>query len=193
MSGAPMALSVGVATAILVLASPGMAISQETEADGLPEHREGFWLSGGLGAGFEDEGDAGTALYIRLGGTLGDHWALGFDGIGVAHEVRVLGGGETTLTRSNSLAALYYFPSPRRGFYLKGGVGFSVVDVSTDIAGGPTISVQDDGLGAGFGAGWDLRVGGGNLYLTPNVDVMLQGLDDDVSTLYVVTLGIGFR
>jgi hypothetical protein len=86
---------------------------------------------------------------------------------------------------------LYYF-QPAGGFFAKGGVGFASVTVSEDVGGG-TFTTDDQGLGLTLGAGYDIRIGG-NLYLTPNIDLLYQRFDEDRdNTVWLLTLGIGMH
>lgn len=180
--------SVAALAALLVAPSP---LAAQGDGDpGIRQHRGGFWLSGGLGVGADEEGDVGGAGYLRLGGTLGEHWALGADAVTVTHETE-LGPDlrDETVSHSNSTAALYFFPSLRSGLFLKLGMGIAIMEVSGE-AGDATITVTDEAFGATLGAGWDLQLGDGNLYLTPNVDILAQDMELFFTT---ATVGIGFR
>lgn len=180
------------AAAVLLVAAPAPLAAQEEEP-GLRQHRAGFWLSGGLGLGVNEDRDFGGAGYFRLGGTLGDHWALGFDAVAYTRDAEVRTdppvAADGTLTRSNGTAALYFFPSLESGFFLKGGVGVAVARAEVETQ-GVTISDENSGVGLTAGAGWDLQLGDGNLYLTPNVDVMVGEFE---TFHFLATVGIGFR
>lgn len=167
-----------------LLTTPPAAHAQQTAP------HSGFWLGGGLGVGFNDDGpgdDAGGAGYIRMGGTLSPRWLLGGEAIGMSRDVE----GVTVSQGNATFTALYYFASPG-GPFVKGGVGFASYVVSEDLLGG-TFTTDEEGLGLTFGAGYDLRLGR-NLYLTPNVDVLLQSFDEFAdATALLLTLGIGFH
>lgn len=181
----------GLVPALLLLVLPATPILAQDSDEGIREHRGGFWLSGGLGVGLaEDGGDVGGAGYFRLGGTLGDHFALGADGVGVMEDAD-LGPGFENETRSytNTTAALYYFPSLDRGLFLKAGAGIAGQEVTGE-SGNTTVTVTNEAFAATLGAGWDLQLGDGNLYLTPNFDIMAQDMED---FFFVGTVGIGFR
>lgn len=166
---------------------------------GLAQHRRpartaphsGFWLNGGLGAGVTDEeapgDDVGPAFYLRMGGTPSDKVSLGGEVIGFTRKI-----GDTDVSLGNATFSVLYYPSSPGGFFAKAGAGFASVVVSTDVGSG-TFSADDQGFGLTFGAGWDLRLGR-NLFLTPNVDVLVQSFDEFADTnSFLFTLGIGFH
>lgn len=184
-------LSTLVAALALLAAAP--AATQEGDADAnVP--RSGFWLSGGLGGGVDDEGNGGGAAYLRMGGTLSSRLLLGGDAVGFSRNVESPASGDARMSRSNVTASLLYHLSERSDFFVKGGVGFAYAEFSEDL-GDATVTFEDTGFGVTLGAGHDVQLGDGNLFLTPNLDVLLQGFDgtENVSTLFLLTLGLGFR
>ena len=87
---------------------------------------------------------------------------------------------------------MLYYPASPGGFFAKGGIGFAYATVSEDVGPG-TFTADEQGFGLTFGAGWDFRIGG-NLWLTPNVDVLVQSFDEFAdSNLFLFSLGIGFH
>jgi len=79
-----------------------------------------------------------------------------------------------------------------RDFFVKGGVGFGLVQFPR--------AEDQAGYGMTLGTGWDLRLPA-NLYLTPNVDLMLTvvgtgsveselGSVKPLSSLLLVTVGL---
>lgn len=154
-----------------------------------PAH-SGFWLSGGLGVGLNDDGpgdDAGGAGYIRLGGTPSERILLGGEFIGMSRDVR-----GTQVSNGNATFTALYYPAAPGGLFAKAGVGFASLVVTDELLGG-TFTTDEQGFGITLGAGYDMRIGR-NLYLTPNVDVLLQTFDDFAdSTVLLFTLGIGFH
>ncbi len=154
---------------LLLFLVPGIAEGQAANG------HEGFWIGFGIGGGSakaenEEEALGGGAAYLRLGGTLSQRWLLG-------GEVMAWGRreNEVSYSRGNvSFTALFY-PSATAGFYLKGGIGASYVDISTTII-GPVISVSKGGGGFVLGAGFDIKLGS-NIYLTPNLDWMFQSIE----------------
>jgi len=86
-----------------------------------------------------------------------------------------------------------FFPSASGGLFLKGGIGASYVDVSTDVV-GLDLSLSRGGFGTTFGLGWDVKLGN-NIYLTPNADLLLQAIetaggDDQNTAILTFTLGL---
>lgn len=158
-----------------------------------PAVHNGLWLNGGLGGGStdNDEGglssdeDNGPAAYFRLGGSVSQHILLGGEVIGMTFDR-----DGTDVSFANATFTLVYDPALPGGFFAKGGVGFASVMTSLEIGGG-TFTTDDDGFGLTLGAGYDIRIGG-NLYLTPNIDFILQTYGDDRdASMVLITLGLG--
>jgi hypothetical protein len=122
--------------------------------------RDGFFIGLGFGGGGgEVTGNtdaSGEMGWLTLGGTLSPKVRLAAD----FNSLTVDGGSETVGT--STLSVLYY-PSARGNFFLKGGIGASVVNLHVS---GP----DGSGVGAGtiFGAGYDIRVGR-NISITPQL------------------------
>ena len=174
----------------LVVAVPAIGSAQEANEN----NRGGFWLSGGLGVGHHEE--TGASAYIRMGGTLGERLVLGGESFALAHEE-----GEANVSRGNVTAAVLFYPSARKGLFLKAGVGFASIEYEVSritTRGQPVVITTRDelALGTTFGVGYDIQLGGGNLYLTPNFDALVQypndGISDPEASL-LLTVGIGFR
>jgi hypothetical protein len=173
---------------ILRLVAPVLLLAVlGTQTADAQNRRQGFWISGGIGAGVDNTSDqGGGAGYLRLGGTLG----------------KVLLGGETSvwtrsenganLLRNNTMFTAMVYPSLVGGFFIKGGLGFSVIKVSVDI-GGFSGSVTDQGFGSVLGLGYDIALGP-KVSLTPNVDLMTQtwdpGSGSTTQTMFLFTIGI---
>ena len=158
-----------------------------------PVEHSGLWLSGGLGGGStdNDEGnltsddDSGPAGYFRLGGTVSQHVMLGGEVIGMTFD---RDGADVSF--ANATFTVIYDPALPGGFFAKGGIGFASVMTSLDIGGG-TFTTDDEGFGVTLGAGYDIRIGG-NLYLTPNVDFLLQSYGDGRdASMALFTVGLG--
>lgn len=181
----------GIAAALLVAAAllAGGAAPAAAQSDEAPPPRSGFWLAGGLGGGFDEEGEAGGAGYLRLGGTPNRHWLLGFEGIGFTRDA----GDDATVSHGNATFVALHYPSVTSGWFLKGGVGFATAEIEQDVDPG-TLTIDDEGVGLTLGTGLDLQIGG-NLFLTPGFDVLLQSFDglESVESAYLLTLGIGFH
>ncbi|HET7038317.1 MAG TPA: outer membrane beta-barrel protein [Gemmatimonadales bacterium] len=169
---------------ILVLAClvTAPAAAQRREA-----RHDGFWVGFGLGAGSNltegyDDARLGGAGYVRLGGTVSPTWLVGGE---AAAWVREQNG--RTVSQGNLTATVLVYPV-RRGFYLKGGLGFA----SWSQSAGDTRHTEG-GFGATLGGGYDLQIGD-NLFLTPNFDVLLQVVDSDffqATTGYLILFTLG--
>lgn len=172
---------------VLVLAAVAVG---SAEAQG---RRQGFWISGGLGGGvntaqgLDGERLAGGASYLRLGGALTPQVLLGADIIGWVRSQN-----DVSNIRGNTTIAALFYPSPNGGFFVKGGVGLSVVRVSADVL-GVSVSGTEKGFGSTLGVGVDLPIGR-SVSLTPNLDMLLQrfdaGIGSQTNTLLVFTVGI---
>ncbi len=171
------------ATTVLFLLMPAAMQAQ----DGHP-HRA-FWIGFGIGGGSAKihDSDAGAldggAVYVRLGGTLNQRWLLGGEAIAWGRNE-----DNASYTRSNTTFTAIFYPSSKGGFYLKGGIGASYVDVSTDVL-GPELSVSKGGFGSTFGVGFDIRLGS-NIYLTPNLDWLFQSIELDNGTTQRANIGL---
>jgi hypothetical protein len=154
----------------VLLATSGFAQQAQT--------RQGFWIGGGLGYG-----SLGCNGCDRLGG------ASGYFKLGATLRQNILIGVETNgwtksesgqrLTMGNMSGAAYWYPMPASGLFLKGGVGYSVLDDGF---------TNESGLGLLAGAGYDVRVGR-NMSLTP-VANWFRGSYTGFST-NVLQLGLG--
>ncbi len=133
------------------------------------QNRTGFWLGVGWGVGsadasIDDAAGAGrgggfTGL-VRLGGKIGERTLLGC-------ELRGLTSSETdtTVTVGDVSAAVYFYPAPSSGLFVKGGLGFSVTRIHIT----PTDrdeTARGTGPGLTMGVGYDYRIGT-NVSLTP--------------------------
>ena len=176
-----------IATIVLLgslLLSSGLS-AQEVQA-----HR-GLWGGFGIGGGvnltdtFEDGSLWGFSGYGRIGGTLNQRVLLGAESSGwIGSQDGV------DYSRGNLSALLLFYPSPRGGFYLKGGVGFAYI--TTSISSSTTIdgvfyfnsvSQSKGGFGATAGVGYDVRLGR-NIYLVPAVDWYLQAVGTETSGVF---------
>ena len=145
-----------------------------------PQIREGFWVSFGLGYGSAHEkcdGCADTTVggvtgFVRLGGTLSRRLLLGGEIDGWTHSYG--GSPSSAETLGNVTAALYFYPMPAGGLFLKGGLGFSDYRFSVSGGGG---SVTGLGGGVVAGLGYDIRVGR-NISITPTADFWYGSLGD---------------
>jgi len=141
--------------------------------------REGFWGAIAFGYGhadltaspaFADSARGGSvAVDMKLGGTLSPTVRLG-------GEVNVWVNDVGGLTESvgNFSAAAYFYPAPRSGFFVKGGVGLASFQLSQGNASSTTT-----GFGLLGGVGYDIRLGG-KVSLTP-VANFYWGHDGDMA------------
>jgi hypothetical protein len=150
-----------------------LAFASVASAASHPQERHGFWIGFGFGVGSANvtcddcgSGNRETAAagYLKLGGTLNDHLLLG-------GEVNVWSKKQEgmTLTLSSGAVTLTLYPQPASGFFIKGGVGLSMVDTQFR-EGSATVTIDPGyGLGVIVGAGYDVRVGK-NVSITPAVN-----------------------
>ncbi len=174
------------AASMCLLALFALPVSLFAQDDGRPpaEHA-GLWLSGGLGGGSTSEDDEGPAGYFRIGGSVSQNVLLGGEVAGMTYDL-----DGTNVSFANVTFTALFDPALPGGFFAKAGVGFASVMTSLDIGGG-TFTTDDEGFGVTLGVGYDIRIGG-NLYLTPNLDVLLQTYGDDRdASLVLFTLGLG--
>lgn len=129
----------------------------EGRAQGHPQAREGFFIGLGIGVGSfgcETCGDrqSGVAGHLELGGTLRPDVLLGIETNGWTREE-----GGARLTHSNVSAIVQFYPVATAGFFLKAGMGVSVLETSAsnDVY---SVSTSEEGLGLTGGVGYDIRV-----------------------------------
>ena len=178
-----------VAALLMLTATPARA------ADA-PE-RKGFWIAFGAGYGSAQaecdqcvsEGRVGSFNgTLRLGGTLGSHWLLGWESSGWLQNNSTswlsdaYAPGRTLGT--STVVALYY-PSSSAGFFVKGGLGLSYAGLPprTFCDVGDFCELDSGANGVGFGVtgglGYDVRIGR-RMSLTPEISFAL-GLSRDLS------------
>jgi len=160
------------------------------------QRHEGFWIGFGIGGGvntaenLDDARRGGGAAYVRLGGTLSQKVLLGGElSLWGRQEDTFLGRESLTVTRSNATFTVMFFPSEKGGFFLKGGLG--AANVESEALG---VKVTERGAGTTLGLGYDVRLGR-NLYLTPNIDWLIQTFEQAdgatiSNTLVLFTLGL---
>jgi hypothetical protein len=118
--------------------------------------RQGFWIGGGLGYGSLGcngcDRLGGVSGYLKLGGTLRQNILVGIETNGWTKSEF----GQT-LTMGNMSGAAYFYPMPSNGLFIKGGLGYSILDDGFN---------NESGFGLLAGLGYDVRVGR-NLSITP--------------------------
>jgi len=141
--------------------------------------RQGFWIGGGLGYGSIgcDGCDrlGGASGYLKLGGTLRENVLLGVEMNGWAKSEF----GQT-MAMGNMSGAVYWYPMSTAGLFVKGGLGYSVVDDGF---------MSETGLGLLGGVGYDVRVGR-NLSLTPVANWYRGSFNSGALNVFDVGLGI---
>jgi hypothetical protein len=170
-----------------------MFVGTAGEAQSRQRH-EGFWIGFGIGGGVNASANnderGGGALSLRLGGTLSQKFLLGGEiSAWGRQEDSALGGDPLTVTKSNATFMVMFFPSDAGGFFIKGGIGGA--NVEAESAG---MKVTEQGVGNTLGLGYDIRLGS-NLYLTPNLDWLIQTFENDVgettsNSLFLLTIGL---
>ena len=183
-----------VASSLLVAVGWGGAWATPAWA-GQPPSRKGFWMSFGLGYGSAHaaceqcpSGDrvGSVSGAIRLGGTLGPHWLLGWEGSGWLQNnatgwLPEYGGADRTL--GNSMVVALFYPRSTSGFFVRGGAGLSYAGFSYGDCVGDSCYTYDAANGVGFGAsvaiGYDLRIRP-NKSLTPEL-VYARGFPRDLT------------
>jgi hypothetical protein len=161
--------------------------------------RQGLWGSVGFGTGSRSasadgmvsSGRSGSVTgQFRLGGTIGERTLIG-------GEIDVWTKSESGLTATvgNVSAALYFYPMPDAGLFVKGGVGMGIASAGTN---DNTVTVRGNGAGLIAGVGYDYRIGR-NISLTPTATLFmgwpgpLKYEGEDVFTGYkynVLDLGV---
>ncbi len=168
-----------VATALAAIATD-TAEAQHRSIREVHQH-SGFWLSVGAGGGWEDADftfgnrGRGAAAYLRLGGTVNPHVLFGGE---VLAWFKDREGSEVQRVNVTALAQVY--PSRQGGWFLKGGFG---------VAGHERFGIEREGVATTLGTGFDFRIGG-NFYVTPNVDYMVQFFENETIGTALFTVGL---
>ncbi len=169
------------AVCALLLGSAGAAQAQDAQV------RQGFWIGGGMGYGsmglscdgcLEFEREGGFSGYLKLGGTLRPNVLLGVETNGWTKSE-----GGATVSMGNLSGAAYWYPAPASGFFVKGGLGYSVLDADG------IVESRESGFGLLAGLGYDVRVGR-NLSLTPVANWFRGGFDGGSTNVLQFGLGL---
>ncbi len=169
------------ALAAVLALSAGPVAAQSPNLVEVPD-RDGFWIGFGFGGGWtEFDFDFGTegrgaGGFLRMGGTVNQHVLFGGE---VLFWYREDAGVEVSRGAVTASALLY--PGARSGFFVKPGFGVAVYEIG---------NVSREGVALTLGTGYDFRMGSGNFYVTPNVDLMVQLFDDDTNATLLFTLGV---
>ena len=176
-----------VSAAVLLLVGAAPADAQRTA-----EHR-GYWISFGFGGGsafgddaFSGDSKFGGAGFLRMGGSVSQQLLLGGETIGWGTDQ-----DGVQIGRGALLFTALYYPSPKGGFFVKGGAGFAGRTAEYEVfLGDVTATVTDDqgGVGLGAGLGYDLQVAR-NFFITPALDFVYTGTEGDGASLLMFTVG----
>lgn len=142
-----------------------------------------FWWGFGLGGGWQTwqwtlgtEGGRSGAAYVRLGGTVNQHVLFGA-------EVHTLFNESTPgmdAQRTNVTATALVYPGAEGGWFLKAGFGVAEFEGA---------GADGEGVGITAGSGFDFRIAR-NLYVTPNLDLLMQFYALESNASITFTLGL---
>jgi hypothetical protein len=169
---------------VMVLVASGLSAQR-------PQTRSGFWINLGVGNGSLgcencDGRTSAVSGQLALGGTLSDKLLLGGS---INNWTKEEGG--LTLSASTVTAMVRFYPSATGGFFLSGGLGLATTSANIDIGAfgfENELFLEDNGVGALIGAGYDIRVGR-NISITPFFNG--YGMYMDGGNLNVVQVGVG--
>lgn len=114
----------------------------------------GVGLGGGsFGCGECGQREAGLTGHLKLGGSVSQQLLLGVESSAWTKDE-----GGARLTHANVSAMAQFYPAATSGFFVRGGVGFSTLEIGADVGGG-TISATETGLGLSAVLGYDIRTG----------------------------------
>jgi len=176
---------------LALLAGLCLVVAPVAAAQSHPQTRQGFWIGFGFGYGslsFScDSGCSGSqgavSGYLKMGGTLSPKLLIGGE-----TNAWVKSESGTTFTASNASAAVYFYPSPASGLFLRGGLGYASLSASQ---GGS--SASQSGFGAVFGLGYDVRVGT-NTSITPVANFNWGSIGSGVKqNVFQLAVGVTFH
>ncbi len=176
-----------ISTAALLLLAAAPASAQRTAV------HQGYWISFGFGAGsafgddaFDGDSKFGGAGFLRMGGSPSQQLLIGGEMIGWGTDQ-----DDVQIGRGALMFTALYYPSPKGGFYLKGGAGFAGRSAEWTVqVDGFEATIKDDqaGIGLGVGLGYDIQLGG-NFFLSPALDFVYTGTEGDGASLLLFTVG----
>jgi hypothetical protein len=181
------------AARLLVPVSALVCLAASAASAQRPQTRQGFWIGFGFGggsAGVSFTGsdtanlgrETGFTGYLKIGGTLSPKVLLGGESAGWTKTE-----SGATLQMSTLTAAVYFYPAPATGFFVKGGPGFSYQRADSG-------TQEYDGTGFGFmlGVGYDIRVGR-NISLSPVAGFYWGSIGDVTRKGVGTTSGFGLK
>ena len=151
-------------TVACVLAAIAISAQDSTAQMNAPA-RDGFFIGLGLGGGsFGCSGcvdrQSGVSGQLKLGSALNQQWLVGVESSAWTKEE-----SGARLTHANLSAMAQFYPVATNGFFLRGGVGISSLEIGIS-SGGSSLSARETGLGLTAGLGYDVRVGS-NFSISP--------------------------
>ena len=170
-------------TLLSVLFLAFLTIPSLSSGQDRPQTREGFFIGAGLGWGSlgvsgEDGRESAGSGYLKLGGTLNDQVLLGGES-----NAWVKSEDGVTTTVGGLYGIIQFYLSSTSGFFLKGGAGFSSVEISLF-----GLTVEETGFGLIGGLGYDQRLGT-NFSLSPYANYVRNSYDGGSTN--VMQLGVG--
>ena len=171
-----------VMSALLAIGTIGAQAAADKAAP-MPDLRAGFYASGGVayGSGPVDvtvnsastsETQTGISFYLAAGIALSPHWRVGgeWDVLLVSGLFSDEVSGPQNGTLNFLSAAVAYYPSLTKAFWVKGNLGWARLSVSSAYSG----ASSESGFGGGIGAGYDYRLGHTEYVLIPFVNYFTQ-------------------
>lgn len=168
------------------LAAPDPAYGQASSV------RDGSWLSAGPAAGFDESMRWGAGIHLGAGIKVAPRLHLGVQAFRFEADPFQRAGSKT---RNNVTVTATVFPSAG-GFFVRTGVGLATEEYQELVPGSTSARWRtSEYVGASVGLGHDVRLGDGDLFLSPGIDALLgldeDGLDNpDFSLLLTVQLGL---
>ncbi|HEU5260268.1 MAG TPA: outer membrane beta-barrel protein [Gemmatimonadales bacterium] len=185
----------GAAPRFLLALGALACLAASTASAQRPQTREGFWIGFGFGGGsaglscntsFDPDcanltRETGFTGHLKMGGTLSPKVLIGGESTAWTKDEQGL-----TSQLGNLAAAVYFYPAPATGFFVKGGPSFSY-HRSDD----GTTNLTGTGFGFIIGAGYDVRVGR-NISISP-VANFYWGSVGELSSNGASTSGFGLK
>lgn len=176
---------------LMVITALLLACTWSTAEAQHPQTRDGFWI--GLGMGYGSMGlscdvcdgierEGGLSGYFKIGGALAPNLLLGAETNGWTKSE-----GGATVTQGNASAALYWYPAVASGFFMKGGLGWSVLSLDSDFG-----DDSDSGFGLVGGVGYDVRLGR-NVSITPVLNYVRGSFDGGSTNVVQLAAGVTFH
>ena len=142
--------------AALFLGACSLLLAAPLAAQGHAQTREGFYATFGLGAGSAGvscngcatDRESAASMYVNMGGTVRPNLLIGGEISGWTKSDQ---GVDETI--SSLMAVAHYYPAAKQGFFLSGGLGYTMMKLDDSVD-----EVKSAGVGMQVGAGFDWRV-----------------------------------